>query len=173
MRTYTGIVKGQAIEKNLDGEQNVRMLQVEITEPDDVQGVQQITWPGDDNAPVEGDTVVILEISETYKVVIGVQDQIEPAVESGERKLYSQDGGAIKSFLYFKKDGQMILNGTGDNAVRFSALETAFNDLLNKWNTFANAYVPGGPSAVGSPPSASASSADISTAKINTIEVPS
>ncbi len=169
MRTYTGIVKGQEIKKNLDGDQNVRILQVEITEPDDVQTIQQFTWPGDDNAPVDGDTVVILEISPAYKVVIGIQDQIDPEVDSGERKLYSQALGAIKAFIFLKKDGNMELNGTGDFAVRFNQLKIGFDKLKTDFNLFL-LHVHG---AAGTPPVPPAipSTASVDSAKINDIEV--
>jgi hypothetical protein len=171
MKTYTGIVTGQSIEKNRDSENNVRMLQLELTEPGDVQGAQLMTFSGDDNSPPEGTKVTIIEISPSYKIAVASEDQIEPSVATGERKLYSQKNNAIEAFIYLKNDGKIQLNGTGDNAVRFKALETAFNELQGKWNAFAAAYVPGGPTVVGLPPSAGSSTGDISLAKIDELEV--
>ena len=84
MKTYTGTVTGQVIEKNRGSDNDVRMLQVEITEELDVQKVQQIAWGGD-NSPINGDLVLIVEISVAYKFAIGVQGLV-PTVESGERK---------------------------------------------------------------------------------------
>lgn len=140
MNILTGVVIGQTIEKNRDGENNVRMLQVEITEPNDTQSIQQISFSGEDNAPTKGDTVAIIEVSESYKIAIGIQDQIVPEVESGERKLYSQDGGVIKSFVYLKKDGQMILNGTGDYAVRFNKLKETIDELQDDIASLKTAF---------------------------------
>lgn len=173
MKVYAGFITGQSIGKNRDGENDVRLLQVEITEPDDVQEVQQVTWSGEDNAPSNGDMVVIIEISETYKIAIGVNDTIIPSVATGERKIYSQDGGAVKAYAYFKNNGNIQLNGSGDFAVRFTALETAYDELQSKWNTFAAAYVPGGPAVQGLPPTAGASTGDISLSKVDTVELPS
>lgn len=177
MNTYTGIITGQSvIEKNRDGENDVRMLQVEITDENDIQKVQQVTWSGDDNSPVEGDTVVIVEISPAYKIVLGIEDSIDPEVDSGERKLYSQDGGAIQSSIYLKKDGQMLLNGDGDYAVRFNELKTAFDQLKADHDshfhtTTATVGASATPGVIS--PVAAGSTANIDPAKIDSIEVPS
>ena len=179
MRTYTGIVTGQEIGKNLDGENDVRIIQVEVTEPDDVQTIQQISVSGDDISPVNGDTVVIIEVSEAYKIVIGSQDKISPTVLDGERKIYSQADGSIKSYIYCKADGVLELNGNADFAVRFSELETAFNTLKDDFNSFVttkyNTHVhPTAPVGPTTPPSlvGTSSTADVSGAKIETIKVP-
>jgi len=185
MKTYTGIVTRQEIKKNRDGDQNVRMLQVVITEPDDVQEIQQVTWTGDDTAPVDGDMVVIIEISESYKIAVAIQGQIDPTVGTGERKIYSQSGGIIKAFAYFKDDGQINLNGTGDYLVRYNELKTAFDQLKTDLDALKDLYnghihittatiaatpTPGVISATVS--QGSPSTADMTAAKVDTVEVP-
>jgi hypothetical protein len=184
MRIYTGLIDSQEITTNRDGQNDVRILTVQITEKDDTQTVEQVLFSGEDSAPVKGDEAVILEITESFKVAIGIRKQIAPSMDAGERKLYSQDGnGAIKAFIDLLKDGQMKINGDGDNAVRFQALSDKVDDLVDdlnamiqEWNTFATAYAPGGPAQVGTPPNANSvteSTVEISGAKIDTIEVPS
>ncbi len=76
---------------------------------------------------------------------------------------------------FIKSDGSGVIsiNGDSDYAVRFTKLETEFNKLRDAWDIFATAYVPGSPSVTGLPPSASASGADLSGAKIESIKVPS
>jgi len=178
MKTYTGKVLSQEIKKNRDGENDVRMLSVEITEPDDIQEIQQIFLSGEDNAPAPGDDVVILEISETYKIVIAIEDGVTPSVEVGERAMYSRDDNVVKAFVYLKNDGQMILNGDGDFAVRYNELETAFevlradlNDLVTTYNSHTHPTAPTGPVSV--PSSLGIESfADITPSKIDSIEVP-
>lgn len=165
----TGKVTDQTIAKNIDGKNNVRILQVEITDKEDVQTIQAVYFGGEDNAPVIGSTVYILQISPAFKIVIGVDDGIVPTVNAGERKLYSSENGVIKAFLYLLSSGQMHLNGTGDFAVRFNALEAGFNELKNDFNAHSHPTAPTGPV---SPPSVP-STASIATAKINSIEVPS
>ena len=86
----------------------------------------------------------------------------------------------LKASIILRKDGTAEILGNTDNMVRFSKLQTAFdqlksdlNDHVQNWNTFAAAYVPGGPSPVGLPPTASTStpsSADVEPAKINEIK---
>lgn len=92
----------------------------------------------------------------------------------GESAQYSTDSdGNIKASIILRNDGTAEILGNNDNAVRYSKLETAFNELQNKWNAFAAAYVPGGPSTQGLPPTANQSTGDITTSKIDEIKVPS
>lgn len=150
---------------------------------------KQVSPAGVDCAPLSIDQGFASEIkgSAGKSVQIGVYP--EPLAEPGEIRLYSRDeSGVQQAEIFIKVDGTITvnsnkavivnsvdpieLNGNTDNAVRFSILETAFNDLQTKWNTFANAYVPGGPAALGTPPSASASSEDISDAKVDEVLLP-
>ena len=78
---------------------------------------------------------------------------------------------AKQARIYLNKDGEIILNQGSDFAVRFSALETAFNQLKSDYDAHTHPYVdtPIGPSTT----SATApSTADISGAKIEEIMVP-
>lgn len=91
----------------------------------------------------------------------------------GDSMQYSTDSeGAIKATITLRSDGTAEILGNDDNAVRYSMLETAFNELQNKWNTFAAAYVPGGPAIQGTPPTAVQSTGDITASKIDEIKVP-
>ncbi|MCK5017360.1 MAG: hypothetical protein KAS32_09865, partial [Candidatus Peribacteraceae bacterium] len=89
MKIYKGIIRAQKIEVNRDGPGKVRILTVEVTEPDDTQTVQQVLFMGDDVGAVMGAIAYFAEISEAFKVAIGFDDGIEPTVEAGERKIYS------------------------------------------------------------------------------------
>lgn len=147
MNIIAAKVTGQSIEKNRDGERNVRMLQVEITEPDDVQKVQQVTWSGDDNAPSEGDDVYIIEVSPTYKIAVSIEDLIEPFVNKGEREIYSQANGVKKAKAYFKNNGDLIINdgvkGAArlDDAIKSTSVEDpAFWAWAIRYNTFNVAW---------------------------------
>lgn len=109
MKIILGTVTGQEIKQNRDGDHPVRLLQVEFA-PDDVQTVEWMAnSSGDDSAPPVGSRVLVLAISTAYKVAIGIDDEIDPEVEAGERKLYSSENGAIKAFAYFKKDGGIVV----------------------------------------------------------------
>jgi hypothetical protein len=116
----------------------------------------------------KGDTVIIGYINKNALAAIG------------EHRIFSTDAdGAVKTFIWLKNDGAMQLGGTAKNLVRFQELEDGFNQLrddlnsfIQQYNTFAVAYIPGGPSVVGSPPTApqgTASNANITGAKIDEI----
>ncbi len=92
----------------------------------------------------------------------------------GDSMQYSTDSdGVINATIILRNDGTVEILGDDDNAVRYSKLETAFNELQNKWNAFAIAYVPGGPAIQGTPPTAGQSTGDITASKIDEIKVPS
>lgn len=105
------------------------------------------------------------------QVIIGYINKNQVAALGESRMFSTDDGGEVKFYVWCKNDGTLHLGGSADNLVRFSKLEQAFNDLQDKWNNFASAYSPGGPSIVGTPPTAEESSADISEAKIDEIKI--
>lgn len=160
-----GTVRGREIKPNRNGDGDVILLQVEISEPDDVQTVELMTHAGDESSPPDGAQVILVQIGPAWVVALAADDLIPPSIDVGERRVYSQDAGARKATIYWRTDGQLELNGTGDFAVRFSALETAFNQLKTDFNNHGGHF-----SGEVAPP---ASTADISGAKIDTIEVPS
>ena len=160
-----GTVRGREIKPNRNGDHDVILLQVEISGPDDVQTVELMTHAGDESSPPDGAQVVLLGAGSAWLIAIAADDLITPGIAEGERRVYSQDAGARKATIYWRTDGQLELNGTGDHAVRFAALETAFNQLKADFNAH------GGHFSGEIPPVAS--TADISGAKVNTIEVPS
>ena len=114
--------------------------------------------------------------------VIGyvIQDKI---AEIGECRLFSlMEDGSVSTFIHLRNDGTINLAGDADNAVRFQPMadaieanKAAINDIIQKWNVFAAAYVPGGPTLQGTPPSANtatASNADPTGARIDEITTP-
>jgi hypothetical protein len=175
-----GIVTGREIKTNRDAEGNSRLLQAEISSADDKQTIELVSACGEQYNPRDGDVLFIAELGPNWKIAIASSDETEPddTLEQGERKIYSLKGdGEVMACVRFKADGTLILNEGEDWAVRFSALESAFNELQGKWNSFAAAYAPGGPASVGTPPAAIPpdtfeSSADITEARIDNIQVP-
>jgi hypothetical protein len=113
-------------------------------------------------------------------VIIGyVNTRQEAGV--GEYRTYAVDSsGNVAFYTWIKANGTMEIGGDTDNMVRYSELETAFNELrddfnahLANWNAFALAYVPGSPSTLGTPPTAidsQTSTADITPARIDEIK---
>jgi len=136
-----GKVVGREIVENKDGTDKVMLLQVEITDPDDVQNVELFRQSGEDYNPRDDARVMIVDLGEALKIAIACDDGIEPSVDPGERELYSIDStGAKSAYCRFNDDGTVTLNGEGDNAVRFAPLEDAINELKTKLNDLITAY---------------------------------
>jgi len=165
MTIRIGKVTGREIRENRNGGRDVVLLQVQITDANDVQTVELVTQAGDESSPPDGSTVILVQLGGAWVVAVAADDLIPPDINVGERRVYSQAGGARAATIYWRADGQLELNGTGDFAVRFTALETAFNALLDAFNSHAGHF---SPSNVVPTPAV----ADISLAKIETIEVP-
>lgn len=176
MTIRVGTVRGREIRENRNGGADVLLLQVEVSDADDIQTVELMTQAGDESSPPDGAHVILVQLGPAWVVAVAADDLIPPGIAEGERRVYSQDGGTRKASIYWRASGQLEINGTGDFAVRFTALETAFNELQTQFNTLQAAYAahighfPGGsvPPVPGTP-----SVADISLAKVNTVELPS
>ena len=168
MGINVGQVVGQRI-GNFKELENVRLLEVDLL-GDSADTVLYLNKPGEDTAPVNGDLVLVIDYG-SFRVAMNIWDTLAAAAASGERKIYSRDsGGAVAAFINLLADGQMELNGTGDFAVRFTALETAFNQFKTDFNEHTHGGVASGSSstAITTP-----TTADVSGAKIDEIEVPS
>jgi len=139
---------------------------------------------GDDSHPLPKDSVVVVQIDGTGNgVVVGYLDpKNSQKAEKGEKRLYSRDeNGDEKAEVWLKKNGEVVLNGGTDYAVKYEELKTAYDELkddlnshIANWNTFAAAYVPGGPTVVGLPPTAdisNESTADMSGSKVELVRV--
>ena len=175
----TGIVTGREFKKNRDGENDRLMLQVQITDADDIHSVEYMSPPGEDSNPPDGAKVLIIDAGRAYKIAIAADDNIQPSMEEGEKKLYSISDGAIVAFINFLQSGIVEINGNNDFAVRYNELETGFNELKSDFNSFVTtAYNihshPTAPTGPVSPPSSpgSSSAADISAAKVNEVKLP-
>lgn len=165
-----GKVKGSEITTNKDGTFNVRLLQVEITDPDDVQTIEQAIQVNDDTNPPLNSEVLVLSVSPAFKLAIVLNDGIEPTMEPGERKIYSTENGAIKAFVNLLKTGIIEINGDADFAVRYNALQTAFDELKSAFNSHTHPGVESGGSSTGA--ATPQSSADITASKVDEIKVP-
>lgn len=175
----SGIVTGREVKKNKDGENDVLLLQVEITDSEDVQTIELVTQAGQDINPPDGSIVFINKVGDAWKIAVAVNDNIAPSMNEGEQKIYSSNSGGIQAFINFLNTGILEINGNSDFAVRFNALEIGFNQLRTDFNTFittvhdlhSHPTAPAGPvsvpSILGTP-----STASIASAKINTVKVP-
>lgn len=149
----------------------------------DVQTANEVSPFGIDSNPLKDMIAVYGETSNNGDTVIVGYLNENRLAQIGELRIYSTDDkGEEKFYTWLKNDGTMEIGGDTDNMVRYSELETAFNELKSdhnnlaaKWDAFCAAYVPGSPSAVGLPATLAsstvgASAADITPSKIEEIK---
>ncbi len=145
---------------------------------DDVQTSKQVTPYGFECNPVS-DTVGLYTTTSsrnrTYVVgYISESNETEP----GECRVFSTNAaGDVQIAFHYKADGTVEMGGKADNAVRYSKLKEAFDDLKSDFNNLVNNYnahthpvvsigSPTGPAA----PLGSPSAADITAAKIDELK---
>ena len=165
----TGIVTGREVQKNIDGTVEKLLLQVQITDPDDIQTVEQMTQSGEDTNPANGAKVVIVQNGVSYKMAIAVDDGIVPTMNPGEKKLYSISSGAIQAFINLLANGDIELNGNAKSAVSFAELKTAFDQLKSDFDTHIHSGVTTGAGVSGVP--TASTTADIDPAEVDTVRL--
>ncbi len=114
-------------------------------------------------------------------IVIGFLNK-DLVSEVGENRLFSlKEDGTLSTYIHLKNDQTMEIGGNADFMVRYSELETAFNQLKSSHNSLVNAFnththataatgPPSTPTPVPSVIPAQTSSADITGAKIEEIK---
>lgn len=145
---YLGTVKNVGLKENRDSEGPIRVLDCEISSPEDVQSVELSNKSGEDVVPFGEDVVLIFSVAEAYKLGILVDDNIIPdaGLVNGEKEIYSRSNATTKSAsIKLKVNEEIILNNGGDFAVKFNELKTAFDTLKAEFNTHIHSGVtPGG-----------------------------
>lgn len=165
-----GTVKGHRIGKNNDGDRDVVLLQVEMSGSDDIQTVELFNQCGEDYIPPLGSDVIVAEIAKNWKIGIATKDLVMPSMDEGERKIYSQESDIIKAYINLLKTGVIEINGNTDFAVRFTVLETQFNELKTAFNTHVHGGVTAGAASTGA--ATPQSTADLTGAKVAEVKLP-
>lgn len=162
-----------------------RVVKVLRLGKDDVQTGKEAMPFGVDSSPIKDMVGVFMDTAEKGKpVLVGYLNKNQLA-QSGETRLFSLDSqGTLKAYLWLKNDGNLLLNGDADNAVRFSKLEEGFNKLKDDFNNLVTKYnththpvdkVQAGTSLITSSittNSGTSSTASIAASKIETVKVP-
>lgn len=169
MSIMIGRVTGREIKANMDSGADKLLLQVEVTEPDDVRTIQLMTQAGEDCNPADDSQVLIVNVTDSFALVIGADDGIVPSMNAGERKLYSVAAGAIAAHMNLLNTGVIEINGNTDFAVKYNELKTAFDQLVSDFDSHLHSGVTTGGGTSG-PPTAS-STADMSGAKVDEVKL--
>lgn len=108
-----GVVTGRTTAAHLNGEQPGRLLQVVLTDFNDIQTVE-MPQSGDEYNPPDGVRVVIERGGTAYPMAVTSDDSILPVMLPGGRRLYSTapDGGTVRAELRLHPDGKVeLFNG--------------------------------------------------------------
>ncbi len=187
-----GIITSHKIGKNRDGDADRILLQVKMLD-EDVRTVELFPGAGVDSNPANGCRVEVVEAN-GVKISGIVSDDIAPESDPGEYEIYSTDSPAVAkkasvklasngdititaftgAKIEIKADGDIILNSGTDTAVKFSELETAFNQLKDDFDDFVNTVynLHNHPTAPVGPVSTPSVTGSPSTADISAAEVP-
>lgn len=130
-----------------------RILKVLRLGGSDVQTGWAIQPFGIDSAPLEDKEMVAL-YAKTGKrgeqVIVGYINE-NAIAKAGELRLYSMKSGSEKTYMYFKEDGTIELNGKADNFVTFTDMKTAFNQLKSELNAHVHTGNLGAPTGPATP----------------------
>lgn len=96
---------------------------------------------GLDGHPVKDMVAVYSQTDEIGKTVIIGYFNPDSLAEIGGNRLYSTDDkGVVKGLIYLRAQGDIEINGSTDNMVRFSEMEKAYNELKSDLNSLITAY---------------------------------
>jgi phage gp45-like len=112
MTTRTGRVTGRQTGTNKDGADSVRLLQVMITDRDDVQTVQLVSQAGEESNPPDGSAVVLLSAGSALKLAIATLDRVVPDLAVGGKRIYSTaaDGVTVMAEARLDPDGKITIH---------------------------------------------------------------
>jgi hypothetical protein len=149
----------------------------------DVVVPKSVLPAGIDSVPIKDMMAAYAKDESGNGVLLGYFNKSLLANE-GEIRIFSIDNsGTVKAYAYCKSDGNLVLNGTADNAVRYSPLNTGLQNevtIINSNFTAIAATItamlaklnPIAPTSTIPPYVPTSVTLDISSSKINTIKTP-
>jgi len=156
-----------------------RLIKVRVLGLNDIRTAFEVTPFGIDSNPIKDMRAIYSETANKGKrVIIGYFNKNQLAAV-GETRLFSTDAnGTLKTYVWLLNDGTIKIGGDTKHMVRFEELETAFNKLKSDFNSLVTTYnshvhsgvTTGGGSSGPTPSSGTASTADISGAKIDSVK---
>jgi phage gp45-like len=113
MDARLGIVTGRRTAANRGQGVPVRLLQVMVTDLNDVRTVQLIEQAGEESNPPDGSLVVLLPSGIGGHAAVAVGDGVEPVLAIGGKRVYSVDPAthAVIAELRLDPDGRIAATG--------------------------------------------------------------
>ena len=140
-----GKITGREIRTNRDGGEDVVLLQVEVSDSDDIQTVELHRGAGVDLNPPDDSIVVLLGAGPAWQIAVASNDNVTPeGLDEGAYQIYASDARAKTANVHCKPGGDTVLNNGTDYAVQYTELKSAFDALkddLNKLIVLYNAHV--------------------------------
>lgn len=107
----------------------------------DVQTSFEAAPFGTDSNPIKNMVAVYMPTGIKGKTVLVGYINKNQLAGVGELRHYSTgEDGAVKFYTWLKNDGTYEVGGDADNMVRYSELESAFNDVKGKVNDLVTAF---------------------------------
>jgi hypothetical protein len=164
-------------------EEGWRIIKVLCFGKDDVRTADPVAPYGIDSNPVNGMSAIYAPTADIEQAVIIGYINTSVLADKGELRLYATDADqTVKNYIWLKNDGTILIGGDADHMVRYSKLETAFNQLRTDHNTLVSKFnnhvhttaggtgTPSGPTVAGGGIPVLTSTADITPAKITEIK---
>jgi hypothetical protein len=108
---------------------------------DDVQtSVQAGPFGVDSNAPKDMVAIYGATSEKGKTVIIGYINKNALAEVGGYRMFSTDESGEVKSVVYLRNNGDIEINGTDDNLVRYAKLKEGFDKLKSDFNSLVTAY---------------------------------
>lgn len=116
-------------------------VKVRVLGKNDIRTATAILPPGIDSKNVKDSTAIIADTGNIDEnIILGYTFQSDKTNE-GETRIFATDNKGVEVFsIYLKNDGTVEFGGDSDNFVRFSNLQTGFNELKDKVNDFIVKY---------------------------------
>jgi len=96
----------------------------------DIQTPYQSNPFGLDSNPIAGMKAIYSATSEAGKNVIVGYLNVDQLSQTGEARLYATDSnGVLKTYVWLKNNGDILLGGDSDNLVKYTPLNNGLQDL--------------------------------------------
>ena len=136
-----GKVTGREIAKNRDGEEDVILLQVEVSDSDDIQTVELHRGAGVDLNPPDGSIVTLVNAGNAWQIAATTNDNVTPeGLDEGAYQIYASDSGSKTANALCEPGGDLVLNNGTDYAVQYTELKSAFDTLKGDLNILIALY---------------------------------
>ena len=167
MVVQIGRITGREVKTNRDGAEDVILLQVEVSDSDDIQTVELHRGAGVDLNPPDGSIVVLVNAGNAWQIAATTNDNVTPDdLDEGAYEIYSSDSGAKvakvnldptgaalvaaddtidlesdgSAKINLDPSGDVTINDGAKSAVSFPDLKTQFDLLVTNFNTLVTAY---------------------------------